>query len=72
MFRILASSLGSSPSLIPRFMVSAVPIIPIASSILLQIFADCPVPTWPQYTTLAPMQLRSSLADSNSSSAPPP
>lgn len=31
----------------------------------------CPVPTWPQYTTLAPMQLRSSLAAVNSSSAPP-
>lgn len=31
----------------------------------------CPVPTWPQYTTLAPMQVRSSLAAVNSSSAPP-
>lgn len=81
-------------------MVSAVPIIPMASSILLQILAaykqgreimtriksapfqechyiikhpvcTCPVPTWPQYTTLAPIQVRSSLAALNSSSGPP-
>lgn len=86
---------------IPKFIVSAVPIIPMARSMLLQILAawnetitpdvnehkgqhsicnlgiiknvarTCPVPTWPQYTTLAPMQLRSSLAAVNSSSAPP-
>ena len=48
-FYNLLSTLAVKNYLIPRFIVSEVPIIDIARSILLQIFTAPPVPTPPQW-----------------------
>ena len=47
---------------------------PVCESMFVCLFVSvftCPVPTWPQYTTLAPMQVSSSCAAWYSSSNPP-
>ena len=55
----------------PRFIVSAVPIMEMPKSMLLQILAAWPVPTPPQWTTFLPMFPRISLALSKLEALPP-
>src|SRR6266850_3813189 len=68
---IPASIFGSMPSDAPRLMASAVPIMEIPSSRLLQILATCPVPEPPQCTMFLPMWARIGRMRSNNESSAP-
>src|SRR6478672_397014 len=66
-----ANTLGSMPSFAASVMPSEVAIISMASIMLLQIFATCPLPIPPQWTMFLPMACSTALVNSKSFASPP-
>lgn len=64
-------NVAPATDLVPKIMVSAVPIMLMAQSMLLQSLAAWPLPTAPQYTTFLPMCDSSFLAVGKNLLSPP-
>ena len=68
---ISESTAGSMPFLTPSASASAVPLIRMPSSMLLQILATCPAPLSPAWKMFLPMASSTGLALSKPASGPP-